>query len=96
MNTDQVSGKFDQVKGKVKQGVGEAVGNQKLANEGVVDQVKGSAKEVYGNVKDAVHHNVEAAKHDQQHEANRARANVVENVDAKREHANAVIDSHKR
>ena len=96
MNTDQVSGKFDQVKGKVKQGVGEALGNQKLANEGVVDQVKGSAKEVYGNVKDAVHHNVEAAKHDQQQQANRARANVVENVDTKRDHAKAVIESHKR
>ena len=69
MNTDQVSGKFDQVKGKVKQGVGEAVGNQKLANEGVVDQVKGSAKEVYGNVKDAVQHNVEADRREREKQA---------------------------
>jgi uncharacterized protein YjbJ (UPF0337 family) len=96
MNTDQASGKFDQMKGKVKQGVGEAVGNQKLANEGVVDQVKGSAKEVYGNVKDAVHHNVEAARHDREAEANQARANIVDNVDAARERANASVDSQRR
>jgi uncharacterized protein YjbJ (UPF0337 family) len=96
MNTEQVSGKFDQMKGKVKQGVGEAVGNQKLANEGVVDQVKGSAKEVYGNVKDAVHHNVEATKRDREADANYARANVVDNVDSAREHANATIDSRRK
>jgi len=96
MNTEQASGKFDQVKGKIKQGVGEAIGNQKLANEGVVDQVKGSAKEIYGNVKDAVQHNVEAAKRDREAEATHARANVVDKVDAAREHADAVVDSHKR
>ena len=32
MNTEKIEGKFDQVAGKIKQGVGEAVGNQKLAN----------------------------------------------------------------
>jgi uncharacterized protein YjbJ (UPF0337 family) len=96
MNTDQVSGKFDQAKGKVKQGIGEAVGNQKMANEGVVDQVKGSAKEVYGNVKDAVSHNVETSRRESEERANQARANVVNNIDASRTHANAVIDSHKR
>ena len=31
MDKDQVSGKFDQVAGKVKQTVGDAVGNSKLA-----------------------------------------------------------------
>ena len=53
MNKDQVAGKVDQVAGKVKQGVGEAVGNDNLANRGVADQVKGAAKETWGNVKDA-------------------------------------------
>ena len=96
MNTDQVSGKFDQVKGKVKQGVGEAVGNQKLANEGVVDQVKGSAREVYGNVKDAVQHNVEAARREREERANAARGNFVNGVDTAREDANRVVESHKR
>jgi uncharacterized protein YjbJ (UPF0337 family) len=52
MNTEKVEGKFDQVAGKVKQGVGEAVGNQKLANAGAAEQIKGVAKETWGNAKD--------------------------------------------
>ena len=52
MNTEKVEGKFDQVAGKIKQGVGEAVGNQKLANAGAAVQVKGVAKETWGNAKD--------------------------------------------
>ena len=53
MNRDIAEGKFDQMKGKVKQSVGEAVGNDKLANSGVVDQVKGAARETWGDTKDA-------------------------------------------
>lgn len=52
MNTEKVEGKFDQVAGKIKQGVGEAVGNQKLANAGAAEQIKGVAKETWGNAKD--------------------------------------------
>ncbi|MDQ2833128.1 MAG: CsbD family protein [Acidobacteriota bacterium] len=52
MNKENVEGKFDQVAGKIKQSVGEAVGNQHLANSGVADQVKGAAKETWGNAKD--------------------------------------------
>jgi uncharacterized protein YjbJ (UPF0337 family) len=52
MNTEKVEGKFDQVAGKIKQRVGEAVGNQKLANAGVAEQVKGAAKETWGHAKD--------------------------------------------
>src|SRR5271169_4354672 len=95
MNKDRVSGKFDQVKGKVKQGVGEAIGNQRLANEGVADQVKGSAKEVWGNAKDAVAHNAEKNRSVAEEHANEARHNVVDHVDTARTHANAVIDRHK-
>ena len=51
MNKDQVSGKVEQVVGEVKQSVGEALGNEKLANQGVVDQVKGAAKETWGDAK---------------------------------------------
>jgi hypothetical protein len=38
MNKDQVTGKIDQAVGKVKRNVGEAVGNDELANKGVVDR----------------------------------------------------------
>jgi uncharacterized protein YjbJ (UPF0337 family) len=65
MNNETVAGKFDQVSGKIKQSVGETVGNQKLANAGVAEQVKGAAKESWGHAKDtanAVHdsHTAEA------------------------------------
>lgn len=54
MDENRVEGKFDQVKGKVKQSVGEAVGNERMANSGAADQVKGAAKESWGATKDAV------------------------------------------
>jgi|SRR5579862_9058237 len=53
MNTEKIEGKYDQVAGKIKQRVGEAVGNQKLANAGVAEQIKGAAKESWGHTKDA-------------------------------------------
>jgi uncharacterized protein YjbJ (UPF0337 family) len=52
MNTEKIEGKFDQVAGKIKQGVGEAVGSQKLANAGTAEQVKGVAKETWGKAKE--------------------------------------------
>ena len=51
MNKDTVEGKFDQGAGAVKQKVGEAFGNEKLANSGVADQIKGAAKETWGKAK---------------------------------------------
>jgi uncharacterized protein YjbJ (UPF0337 family) len=67
MNTEKAEGKFDQVAGKIKQSVGETIGNEKLANSGAADQVKGAAKETWGNAKDTV-----AAVHDD----NKANARV--------------------
>jgi len=53
MNKSTVSGKFDEMKGKIKQGIGEATDNDRLANSGAMDQVKGNAKEAWGSTKDA-------------------------------------------
>lgn len=55
MNSDKAEGKFDQVKGKIKQTVGEAVGDNRLANSGTADQVKGHAEEAWGSAKDTAH-----------------------------------------
>lgn len=52
MNKETVQGKFEQAAGTVKQKVGEAIGNEKLANSGVADQIKGAAKETWGKAKD--------------------------------------------
>ncbi|HEX3572343.1 MAG TPA: CsbD family protein [Acidobacteriaceae bacterium] len=53
MNKSTASGKLDQIKGKMKQGLGEATDNDRMANSGAMDQVKGHAKEAWGNSKDA-------------------------------------------
>ena len=53
MKSTYAEGIFDQAKGKVKQTLGETFNNQKLANEGAADQVKGHVEEAWGKVKDA-------------------------------------------
>jgi uncharacterized protein YjbJ (UPF0337 family) len=85
----------EQVAGRVKQGVGEAVGNQKLANQGVADQVKGAAKETWGNVRDAA--GVTADRHQTEAEltANDTRAGIRQKVNDVRENINDRIDAHK-
>ena len=53
MNSTDTKGILDQAKGKVKQALGEALHNEKLANEGAADEVIGQAEEMWSKVKDA-------------------------------------------
>jgi len=62
MNKEQLEGKLDQVTGAIKQKAGEALGNQKLANSGVAEQVKGAAKETWGRAKDVACEQTDARK----------------------------------
>jgi uncharacterized protein YjbJ (UPF0337 family) len=62
MSTETLTGKLNQLKGKVKQSFGEATNDESLANSGVADQVKGHVKEAWGNTKDAAHSVSEDAK----------------------------------
>jgi uncharacterized protein YjbJ (UPF0337 family) len=50
---DKAEGKLDELKGKVKEGVGDATGNRDLEAEGEVDQTRGKAKQAWGDVKNA-------------------------------------------
>ena len=50
-NNDQVKGRAESSKGKVKEGAGKLVGNRKLEAEGKVDQVSGKTQSKYGDVK---------------------------------------------
>jgi uncharacterized protein YjbJ (UPF0337 family) len=52
MNKDTVAGKTEQLTGKIKQEFGEVVGNQKVANSGAAEQIKGAARETWGKTKD--------------------------------------------
>jgi len=56
MEKEQITGKADELKGKVKQGIGKATNNPNLQGEGVVDETKGKAKQAYGDVKDTIKH----------------------------------------
>ncbi|MBP2472161.1 uncharacterized protein YjbJ (UPF0337 family) [Crossiella equi] len=49
---DKLEAKGDQLKGKVKEGVGDVTGDDKLEAEGQGDQVKGHVKEAAEKVKD--------------------------------------------
>jgi uncharacterized protein YjbJ (UPF0337 family) len=54
MEKEQFTGKVDELKGKVKQGIGKATNNPKLQGEGVADEAKGKAKQTYGDIKNAI------------------------------------------
>jgi len=95
MNKDQVTGKAEQVAGRIKQGVGETFGNQKLANQGVADQVKGAARETWGNAKDAAEVIAERHQKEAEHRADETRAGIRARVEETTGDLNSRIDAHK-
>jgi uncharacterized protein YjbJ (UPF0337 family) len=52
-NEQQDQGNWDQAKGAVKEGVGDAIDNEKMENEGKWDQAKGKVEEGVGDVREA-------------------------------------------
>jgi uncharacterized protein YjbJ (UPF0337 family) len=53
MMGDKLRGKVDQASGKIKEGIGRAGDDEKLAREGQRDQAKGDLREAADKVKDA-------------------------------------------
>jgi uncharacterized protein YjbJ (UPF0337 family) len=54
MEKEHVTGKVDEVKGKAKQGIGNATDDPGLQGEGVLDEAKGKVKQAFGDFKDTV------------------------------------------
>ncbi|MFF5785771.1 CsbD family protein [Streptomyces sp. NPDC012693] len=50
--TEKSKAQAEQMKGKVKESVGRAVGNERMTAEGRADQAKGNAREAKEDVKD--------------------------------------------
>lgn len=48
MNKDELDGKVEKLKGKVKQGVGDMTDNERLHDEGVADEASGEVQEGFG------------------------------------------------
>ena len=51
--TDKVKGTANEAIGKAKQGIGEAVGSDKLQGEGAIQEVKGKGQKALGDAKEA-------------------------------------------
>ena len=50
---DKVKGTTNEAIGKAKQGVGEAVGSDRLQGEGAIQEIKGKGQKAVGDVKQA-------------------------------------------
>ena len=48
MNRDEIEGKGDQIKGKIKQATGDLTDDQRLHDEGVADEAAGDVQEGFG------------------------------------------------
>ena len=53
-SSDKIRGKTNEVTGNVKQGVGKAVGSDKLQLKGKVQELKGKGQQAVAQAKDAV------------------------------------------
>ena len=51
--TDKIKGTANELTGKAKQGIGEAVGNDRLQGEGLIQEGKGHAQKAVGDAKQA-------------------------------------------
>ena len=54
MNKDQVEGRLDQAKGKIKELAGKVIDNDRLEAKGKADQVSGKVQAGFGDTKEAV------------------------------------------
>jgi uncharacterized protein YjbJ (UPF0337 family) len=59
MDDDRTKGAAKNVGGKVKEGLGKALGDEKLKREGQADQVTGKVQNTVGGLKDQVRENQE-------------------------------------
>ena len=77
---------IEQALGKVEQNVGETVGIERLANQGVADQAKGAVTETWGSAKDAAQEVQQSHKNavtDKTHETRDKISQSVQNAKAK-------------
>lgn len=52
MNIDSVIGEGNSAKGKIKQNIGQATGDQQLQADGTFDQISGEARKAFGALRD--------------------------------------------
>ena len=87
-----IKGKYDEVAGKVKQTVGEAINDQSLANKGTAQQVKGHAEQAWGSVKEGAQDIHDAHKAQAQDSAHDVREKVSSTAQNAKEHIKAAVE----
>ena len=53
MHKDEIKGAAKDAKGSIKEGIGKAIGNDRMAAEGAGERVEGKVQKAVGSVKDA-------------------------------------------
>jgi uncharacterized protein YjbJ (UPF0337 family) len=53
-NRDQAEGKLEQTRGKIKDTVGDAIGDERMEREGEFDQAKGTVREGVGDLREGI------------------------------------------
>lgn len=56
-DNDRIEGAAKNIGGKIKEGIGNVTGDEKLKAEGKADQVEGKVQNTVGGIKDAVREN---------------------------------------
>jgi uncharacterized protein YjbJ (UPF0337 family) len=54
MDADRIKGSTKQIKGKIKEAAGKALGDSKLQSEGAADKLAGKLQNTVGGLKDAL------------------------------------------
>src|SRR2546423_14373369 len=92
MDRDNLKGKMDDIKGRIKRQTGEWTGDQKMQDEGTGDQIKGKAQNAWGKVKEGTRDI--ANKEGTRDIANDVRSGVDRMKDGNREDTDRDIDRH--
>lgn len=54
MDHDRTEGSMKNIKGRVKEGVGKAIGDSKMETEGKMDKAEGRIQNTVGGIKDSI------------------------------------------
>jgi uncharacterized protein YjbJ (UPF0337 family) len=95
LNSSMIKLAIERSHGMLKQSVGEAVGSDELANRGVVDQVKGAAKETWGDARDAANKIKEFHEQPAGEEADEKRGKISQSIEDVKEKVKDKIEDFK-
>ena len=62
MNKDQVKGRVEEAKGKMKESIGRATGHPDMEDQGTVDKVSGKVQKNFGDAKERLKDEIDDMK----------------------------------